>query len=115
MKKDGQWLKPLRFLGIEYNGITGVFRGKTRKGSTLEFTEDKAFLAHLDKLAGDDYFGRVPKIEEFFETGWAKFLGPSYEHMFKSRFLGLFFARLYYGSWNQVMSQDFSLTNRPGS
>jgi len=44
VKKDGKWLKPLRFLGMEYDGNTSSFRAKTRTGSTLEWSDDIKFI-----------------------------------------------------------------------
>lgn len=36
IKKDGKWLKNLKFLGIEYIPETDTIKGKTRKGSEVE-------------------------------------------------------------------------------
>jgi len=40
--RDGKWLKPLVFLGMEYDGVT--FRAKTRNGATLEWDDSHRFL-----------------------------------------------------------------------
>jgi len=44
VKRSGQWLKPLKFLGMVYDPFAGVYRSETRKGNTLEFTESEGFL-----------------------------------------------------------------------
>jgi hypothetical protein len=48
IKKDGKWLKPLKFLGMEYDGITDVFRARTRNGATLEFSSAQSRLLELE-------------------------------------------------------------------
>jgi hypothetical protein len=35
VRKDGKWLKPLKFLGAVYDGITNTMSSKTRSGKTL--------------------------------------------------------------------------------
>lgn len=40
IKKGGVWLKPLRFLGIEYDGRRDELKGKTRKGSELKYDKE---------------------------------------------------------------------------
>jgi len=35
VKRDGKWLKPLKFLGMEFDGITGRLKSKTRSGKEL--------------------------------------------------------------------------------
>ena len=44
VKKDGVWLKNLKFLGLEYCGINGKYRASTRKGSQLELDPEKEEL-----------------------------------------------------------------------
>jgi len=54
--KDGKWLKPLKFLGMELFMDGTRIRAKTRKGADAEFSSEEAFLNHLRdkqlKLAG---------------------------------------------------------------
>lgn len=52
IKRNGNWEKTLKFLGLEYIPPTnsedvGRLRAKTRNGSTVEFTLDRQFLIHL--------------------------------------------------------------------
>lgn len=42
IKKDGKWLKPLKFLGLEYNGLENTLKAHTRNGATLEVKGDQA-------------------------------------------------------------------------
>jgi hypothetical protein len=48
VKKDGVWLKPLKFLGLEYDGSTDRLYSNTRNGARLELKDKeslvKAFL-----------------------------------------------------------------------
>lgn len=39
MKRDGVWLKPLKFLGLEYDGNTQELYAATRNGSKLRLNE----------------------------------------------------------------------------
>lgn len=39
VKREGKWLKPLKFLGLSYNGETDVLKASTRKGATIEVPE----------------------------------------------------------------------------
>jgi len=47
VKKDGKWLHPLKFLGIELYDEGTKLRAKTRKGTTTEFDNESSFLEHL--------------------------------------------------------------------
>lgn len=37
VKRDGEWIRPLKFLGLEYDGKRDKLRARTRGGSTLEY------------------------------------------------------------------------------
>jgi len=37
VKKDGIWKKPLKFLGLEYDGNSDILKASTRLGSGLVF------------------------------------------------------------------------------
>lgn len=41
IKKDGVWLTPLKFLGIEYDGKANTLSAKTRNGATLSVCGDE--------------------------------------------------------------------------
>lgn len=52
IKEDGKWLKPLKFLGLTFDGKE--FRASTRKGSTLPLTfREKLLLYILDRLPSE--------------------------------------------------------------
>lgn len=50
VKEAGVWLKPLRFLGMEYDGNKQIFRAATRSGASLEFTDLQSVQAYLHNL-----------------------------------------------------------------
>lgn len=49
-------MEELKFLGITYNFKTGLIRGATRNGSTLEFGPEQVnFLEYLRKISPNRY------------------------------------------------------------
>jgi len=52
VKWEGKWLKPLKFLGLEFDGTR--FRAQTRKGSNLEMDEDIQLLLKLDSILPEE-------------------------------------------------------------
>lgn len=44
VKRRGEWLKPLKFLGMTYDPFKDEFQASTRKGATLEFDESAGFM-----------------------------------------------------------------------
>jgi len=118
IKYDGKWLKPLKFLGMEYDGETNTFRAKTRKGATLSFEGGPAaipeLIKHLDKLGPSDYISGKGSAEgvKLRQEGLAleknvKFGWPT---LFGSEYYGFFFSRMQCDAWNIRVPQDFSLT-----
>jgi hypothetical protein len=118
VKRNGKWLKPLKFLGIEYDGKT--FRASTRNGSDLIWTDEKRFLVWLaenwrkikDKGAKHSVIpntreGLTASFKGMFEDFKSNNL--NWEEDFKSRFLGFVFSRLQGGAWNPEVEQDFKL------
>lgn len=61
VKIDGNWLKPLKFLGCQYDGKTGILRAATRSGKTMEMK----WRSH-PAFAGSEVIveGKTYKIEE---------------------------------------------------
>jgi hypothetical protein len=57
VKQNGQWLRPLKFCGLEYNGETRKMKAATRRGSNLEFDSVSMFLAYLLKRREDLIYG----------------------------------------------------------
>jgi len=52
VKWEGKWIKPLKFLGLEYDGKQ--FSAQTRKGSKLEMDEDIQLLLRLDSILPEE-------------------------------------------------------------
>lgn len=52
VKLGGAWLRPLKFLGMEYDGNKQTFRASTRKGATLEFDSLRAVHAYMHSQRG---------------------------------------------------------------
>jgi hypothetical protein len=44
VRKNGVWLKPLKFLGLEYDGPTDRLYANTRNGSRLELKDKEALI-----------------------------------------------------------------------
>jgi hypothetical protein len=55
VKKDGVWLKPLHFLGLEFdphgNEGLGQLRAKTRSGATLAFDKEQLIVDLMSRLS----------------------------------------------------------------
>jgi len=123
---DGVWLKPLRFLGIEYDGAR--FRARTRNGASLEWEDSKRFLIwlkdnwrSLEKQNKGVPDSQKLNLRESLEVNFReqfedfKLANPTWEEDFKSRFLGFMFSRLQGDSWNPEVSQSFTLRALEGS
>jgi hypothetical protein len=103
VKKDGKWLKPLKFLGLEYDGVKDTLTANTRNGSRLLF--DKEELFRVLRWLDSDYPLEMFQRSKF---TWTDFL--------ESRIKGYIQARLYQGKWNlEDLDQDFDLTYKKGS
>jgi hypothetical protein len=63
VKREGEWIKPLKFLGCEYNGITDTFRSSTR-GGTQKIMEWKITEDIKGKPTIKDSKGKEWRIEE---------------------------------------------------
>jgi hypothetical protein len=98
VKKDGKWLKPLKFLGLSYDGE--IWKAETRKGSHLIY--DKESL--LEAIEGGYLSNKYVKVPHQFE----KFIQSSLK--------GFILSRMYTGSWNlEEYFQDFHLDYMKGS
>lgn len=118
VKRSGEWIKPLKFLGIEYDGKT--YKASTRKGSTLEWTDEKRFMIWLAenwrKISNKNSNHSInPKtkqgLEATFKEMFEDYKGKNmtWEQDFKSRFTGFVFSRLQGGDWNPEVVQEFKL------
>jgi hypothetical protein len=105
VKRDGRWLKPLKFLGLEFDGR--MFSASTRKGSRLVYTSSvKTALKQIDE-----------KLALLSSTGLSENVKTEYtwDAVFKSKYIGWVQARLYEGNWNPEVVQDFELKFGNGS
>jgi len=122
---NGEWVKPLKFLGLQYDGI--MFQANTRKGSDLKLDDKaKTLMEIYAGLKRDDYFysiedalayinKKVETHEGYSPSGGVK-LKNSWEDYFKSRLIGFVQSRLYQGNWNlENLAQDFSMKFVRGS
>jgi len=108
VKKDGIWKKPLKFLGLEYDGNNDILKASTRLGSDLVF--DKFNLVkeitppESKEVIIEDFesWGRTGMKYSVTETDWETFV--------RSKIAGFIQARLYAGDWNlDNLEQDFTL------
>lgn len=107
VKYKGKWRKPLKFLGLEFDGKH--FYASTRKGSRLLFAGNvKSALRQIDK--------RIKDLE-LFATGISENhdVTTSWDSVFKSKYIGWVQSRLYAGDWNPEIIQDFELKFGNGS
>jgi len=101
VKKDGIWLKPLKFLGLEYDGKTDTLKGATRKGSTLIYDKEELIKAKINADSGQ----RQPEVNE-----------NTWELLLRSKIMGFVQSRLYQGSWElDRFQQSFILKRIPHS
>lgn len=110
VKYNGVWQKPLKYLGLQFDGSN--LEARTRKGSTLKLSKDIASsLLAIDKLESSE-------ILEY-EKDWQKLtdnVNSSWIGLMKSKHLGFIMSRLYNGDWNlERLDQDFRLTFKKGS
>jgi hypothetical protein len=83
VKKDGKWLKPLKFLGLLWDGTS--LRASTRKGSTLVADGYKTAFSFLSS-------DKLKLAKNVYDMSW--------EHIFKANFGGTLISKLYNGTWN---------------
>lgn len=106
VKYAGKWLKPLKFLGLEYN--QGQLRGSTRNGATLIAEGDEKRMLEtisewekehglLDTCSSDKLSGSKDRVL----TSW--------KQIFSSKLSGWLQAALYNDQWDLSTYQDFSL------
>jgi hypothetical protein len=105
VKRNGQWLKPLKFLGLIYDGRTNRIRAATRKGSDLIYDKEELVRMIYESKVKPTYEERKRA------TSW-----NSWEMMIKSKLIGFIQSRLYQGDWNlDGYEQSFELNDKEGS
>lgn len=106
VKKDGVWLKPLKFLGLVYNPFTKTMSSDTKKGSKLEMKLDSEGL-------------NIETLMREHDLRYGKYHNPnakSWEMFIKSSLSGWLQSRMYSGFWQlDKFFQDFSYTFASGS
>jgi len=84
VKKGGKWLRPLKFLGLKYDGRTNQLRAATRNGSELIYDKEKLIQALVNRSLGTGSY------KENYKKSW--------EGLLKSKFFGFVQSRLYNGA-----------------
>lgn len=98
VKRDGKWLKPLKYLGLTYHPQDGSLHASTRKGSTLSL--GKPFEKRILESESS-------RLEHIFNE--ANPYRKSSRAIWENKIFGLIQSRLYSGSWNiNLPEQDFS-------
>lgn len=99
IKWNGVWKKPLKFLGLVYDGKT--LKAQTRKGSDLELTQDASyFIQAIDEA---ETYRKTRKGHSSKEL--------SFESVFKSKYIGWIQSRLYQNTFNlEEFFQNFTYT-----
>jgi hypothetical protein len=87
VKRDGVWLKPLKFLGLVYDGLSGTLYSDTRSGKRLFFDKDQ-LLTELSRGELSVAGGSAQPTDR----------RASFEKLVLSRFWGFVQSRLYSGS-----------------
>jgi hypothetical protein len=125
VKFNGEWIKPLKFLGLEFDGK--ILRANTRKGSTLSIGNWTKVLLNIDsyisKLGSASELYTVEDVLKWIEDRQDQltdekgyFSKTSWEEFFKSRLIGFVQSRLYQGNWNlDNLHQDFQMSFVNGS
>jgi len=97
VKKNGKWLKPLKYLGLIYNPFKDTLMAQTRKGATLELTKDKRDILH-------DHF-EIPMDKDI------QHKYKNWHSLLSNRIWGLLQSRMYQNRWNlDSLDQEFYLT-----
>lgn len=100
MKKDGVWLRPLKFLGMEFDGNLNKLSASTRGGSKLVF--DK-----MDLISSVDYADFLDRINanpdsidlDGFSMTFDKWKSKyTFRDLVKSKLFGFIQSRLYQGT-----------------
>lgn len=114
VKYEGQWIKPLKFLGMTFDGET--FRASTRKGSDLKLSKEMRVLMDIIEEKGRNQNYTAEEILKLIDKREDELLKGKYSpadswvRYFKSRILGFCFSRIFIGKWNlEDFKQDFTL------
>lgn len=107
VKKAGKWLHPLKFLGIEYDGINNTLKAKTREGATLEVSgTTKEMLEAISEWENEN--GYIDSSTTKNPISGERAL-HSWKQLWSSRLAGFIQACMYKNSWTDTVYQDFEL------
>lgn len=131
IKKDGIWLRPLKFLGLEFDGKLEKFYASTRTGATLEFDKhdlveaikhrEQGTLSDEEEKTALDNWENAKIVNKAMaspkgSTWTSPSLSGSWVELAKSSIFGLIQARMYGDAWNErTLLQDFNYTYEEGS
>lgn len=107
VKKAGQWIKPLKFLGLVYNPVTGSISAQSnpilsKNKSTLELSRTK-MLEIIESGSERIMISREAQRKNSFEFTW--------KNKFRTTIFGLLVSRLQSGKFTMdKLEQDFQLT-----
>jgi hypothetical protein len=96
VKKDGNWLKPLKFLGLTWDGSS--LRAETRKGSKLVADNMKAAFSLLTSNSLRSLSGKY---------------ALTWDSILEAQFGGTLISKLYNGTWNMDEARRQCRINRP--
>lgn len=100
VKFAGEWIRPMKFLGLKYDGV--VLESQTRTGKNLILSQDIQYLSSL-----------ITHIESFGKQGvsWSTIVKRGGNSgTFKSQIAKFIQSRLYNGQYNlENLNQDFEL------
>ncbi len=104
LKRNGKWeVEEFKFLGLIYDVRTGLIRGATRKGSTLEIDTKRMGLFELLKLIREEAENRKSQEgETTFENFSQIHNWSNLDHLAASGMLGLVQSKLYGHTWEEL-------------
>lgn len=111
IKRDGKWLKPLKFLGMTYDGELNELRASTRTGSKL-LMDQIALLKEVREreIAFSSDIEPKPAYRVSPEAEKKRPEENTWEQFIHSSIAGFIQSRLYSGSWNlEGFEQSFDL------
>jgi hypothetical protein len=114
VKKHGKWLKPLKFLGLTFDGEN--LQASTRNGANLKVTPEVMLLTEILSLPAKS-IGKFDDMMSLLDERLAQAESNSYanpktnwEMFFKSKILGFIQSRLYQDKYNLGnLEQDFDI------
>jgi len=113
IKKDGKWLKPLKFLGLVYDGNEDVLYSETRSGNRLLYDKQSLVLALISRSrsrsrGSSSHLQGAPYPLSYAKSSWVS--------LAESQIFGLIQSRLYSGSLKLPSTVgDFALSFLKGS